>query len=63
MKWLFLIIGAIFEVCGAISLKYSQGFTRFVSSIITLVGMTASFHFYVISIKKYFIRNCLCNLD
>ena len=42
MHWLFLVIADGFEICWAVSLKYSQGFTKLVPSIITVVGMVAS---------------------
>lgn len=52
MQWLFLSIAGIFEVCWAISLKYSQGFTRLVPSIVTIVGMIASFYFLSLALKN-----------
>lgn len=52
MQWLFLSIAGIFEVFWAISLKYSQGFTRLVPSIITIVGMIASFYFLSLALKN-----------
>ncbi len=51
MHWLFLVIAGIFEMGWAVSLKYSQGFTKPVPSVITLVGMIASFYFLSLSLK------------
>ncbi len=43
MAWLVLLVAALFEVVWAIGLKYTQGFTRLVPSVITLVAMLISF--------------------
>lgn len=51
MEWIYLIIAGSFEVVWAISLKYSQGFTRLYPSIITIIGMAISFYFLSIAIK------------
>ncbi|NMR86144.1 hypothetical protein HKB06_10120, partial [Vibrio parahaemolyticus] len=45
MKWFYLVAAGIFEVWWAEGLKYSQGFTKIISSILTLIGMVASFYF------------------
>jgi len=52
MKWVYLVIAGIFEVGWAIGLKYSQGFTKTMPSILTLIGMVASFYFLSLSIKN-----------
>jgi quaternary ammonium compound-resistance protein SugE len=46
-----LIIAGIFEVVWAILLKYSNGFTRLIPSILTIVGMIVSFFFLSLSLK------------
>ncbi|HEX9025041.1 MAG TPA: quaternary ammonium compound efflux SMR transporter SugE [Clostridium sp.] len=51
MKWVYLVIAGIFEVGWAVGLKYSQGFTKTMPSILTLIGMIASFYFLSLSIK------------
>ncbi|BAH07228.1 quaternary ammonium compound efflux SMR transporter SugE [Clostridium kluyveri] len=52
MKWLLLIVAGIFEVCWAVGLKYSQGFTKLVPSILTILGMIASFYFLSLALKN-----------
>lgn len=42
MAWLTLILAGLFEVAWAIGLKYTDGFTRFVPSLLTLAAMVAS---------------------
>lgn len=43
MAWIVLLIAGLLEVVWAFSMKQSQGFTRLVPSLITLVAMAASF--------------------
>ena len=42
MAWVYLIVAGLFEITWAIGLKYAEGFTRLVPSVITLVGMILS---------------------
>ena len=42
MSWLVLFLAGICECGWAVGLKYTQGFTRLVPSIVTLTVMTAS---------------------
>ena len=42
MAWVYLIIAGLFEITWAIGLKYADGFTRLVPSVITVVGMILS---------------------
>jgi quaternary ammonium compound-resistance protein SugE len=42
MSWLFLFVAGLFEVAWAIGLKYTEGFTRLVPSILTVAAMTLS---------------------
>ncbi|MBS6508337.1 MAG: quaternary ammonium compound efflux SMR transporter SugE [Paraclostridium bifermentans] len=52
MKWLVLVIAGIFEVCWAVGLKYSEGFTKLVPSVLTVIGMIASFYFLSLALKE-----------
>ncbi|WP_163195498.1 quaternary ammonium compound efflux SMR transporter SugE [Clostridium thermarum] len=52
MKWFCLVAAGIFEVWWAVGLKYSQGFTKIIPSILTLIGMIASFYFLSLSLKS-----------
>ncbi|OPH49009.1 hypothetical protein BC351_37905 [Paenibacillus ferrarius] len=51
MAWLYLVIAGVFEVVWAISLKFSNGFTRLVPSSITIAGMAVSFYFLAVATK------------
>lgn len=53
MKWIVLIIAGFFEMGWAVGLKYSQGFTKPLPSIFTLVGMVASFYFLSLALKSF----------
>lgn len=52
MAWGNLFIAGIFEVIWAISLKYSQGFSRLLPSVITVAGMIVSFLFLSLAVKS-----------
>lgn len=42
LAWMYLIIAGLLEVCWAIGLKYTEGFTRLWPSVFTLVTLVAS---------------------
>jgi quaternary ammonium compound-resistance protein SugE len=42
LAWVYLIIAGLLEVCWAIGLKYTEGFTRLWPSVFTLVTLAAS---------------------
>ena len=52
MQWVSLVIAGFFEMGWAIGLKYSQGFTKLVPSVFTILGMIASFYFLSLSLKS-----------
>lgn len=43
MNWLALIVAGIFEIFWAIGLKYTEGFTKLIPSILTGGAMVVSF--------------------
>ncbi len=52
MNWIYLIIAGIFEIGWAIGLKYTEGWTRIVPSILTGAGMIMSFYFLSLALKS-----------
>ncbi len=52
MEWLYLLLAAVFEVSWAIAMKYSEGFSRLLPSLITAVGYLASALFLSLALKK-----------
>lgn len=52
MNWLFLLIAGILETGWAVGLKYSQGFSKPLPSVLTIVGMVASFYFLSLALKE-----------
>ena len=42
MAWLYLLIAGLLEVGWAIGLKYTEGFTRLVPTVLTVAAMTLS---------------------
>ena len=51
MNWLYLAIAGLLEIAWAIGLKYTEGWTKLVPSLITAVLMIASFYFLSLAIK------------
>lgn len=51
MAWIFLCVAGLLEIFWAISLKYTEGFNNLRWSIITVVGMIASFYFLAQALK------------
>ncbi|MCJ1885160.1 quaternary ammonium compound efflux SMR transporter SugE [Pseudomonas sp. LA21] len=42
MSWIILFVAGLFEVAWAVGLKYTEGFTRLVPSVLTALAMAAS---------------------
>ena len=42
MPWIYLFLAGVLEVCWAIGLKYTDGFTRPLTTILTVLSMVAS---------------------
>src|SRR5688572_3268029 len=42
MPWILLVIAGLFEVAWAISLKFTDGFTRFWPTMVTILGLVIS---------------------
>jgi quaternary ammonium compound-resistance protein SugE len=43
MAWFYLVIAGLLEIAWAIGLKYTEGFTRPLPSVVTVAAMIASF--------------------
>ncbi|MBQ1675146.1 MAG: multidrug efflux SMR transporter [Oscillospiraceae bacterium] len=52
MEWIALLLAGIFEVTWAVAMKYAEGFTRLIPSIITVAGYIASAVFLAMALKK-----------
>lgn len=51
MPWIYLAIAGLLEVAWAVGLKYTEGWTRLVPSLITAVLMIASFYFLSLAVR------------
>lgn len=45
MAWLYLVIAGLFEIQWAITMKYTEGFSRLWPSVLCIAGMAASVWF------------------
>ena len=52
MAWFLLFIAGLFEIGWAIGLKYTEGFTRLVPTVLTAASMTASVVLLGLSMKS-----------
>jgi quaternary ammonium compound-resistance protein SugE len=52
MAWLLLFAAGTVEIVFALSLKYSQGFTKLVPSIVTMVSGCGSFYLLTLALKS-----------
>jgi quaternary ammonium compound-resistance protein SugE len=52
MAWLLLLIAGLLEIGWAVGLKYTEGFTRLVPSVLTLISMTASVGMLALALKE-----------
>lgn len=51
MTWIYLILGGLFEVVWATTMKLSQGFSHMGYSLLTILGMIFSFGFLALAVK------------
>ncbi|WP_148571037.1 quaternary ammonium compound efflux SMR transporter SugE [Aliarcobacter cryaerophilus] len=51
MSWTILFLAGIFEIFWAVSLKYSDGFTKLFPTIFTIVTMIISFYLLSLALK------------
>ncbi|EPX56935.1 Quaternary ammonium compound-resistance protein SugE [Cystobacter fuscus DSM 2262] len=51
MAWVMLVIAGLFEVGWSIGLKYTEGFTRVVPTVLTLVALAASMVLLSLSVR------------
>lgn len=52
MSWIVLVLAGLFEIAWAVGLKYTQGFTRLVPSLLTGSAMVVSIVLLAIATKK-----------
>src|SRR5690606_26322526 len=52
MNWLVLIVAGLFEVVWATALKYTEGFTKPVPSLITVAAMVVSFYLLSLALRS-----------
>jgi quaternary ammonium compound-resistance protein SugE len=52
MDWLFLLVAGLCEIAWAIGLKYTEGFSRLLPTIVTVAAMVASIGFLGLALKS-----------
>ena len=51
-SWITLLLAGLCEVWWAVGMKYTHGFTRLVPSVVTIIGMIASFYFLAHAVHR-----------
>jgi len=51
MAWTYLLLAGLFEVAWAIGLKYTEGFSRLVPSVLTIAAMALSLAFLGLALR------------
>lgn len=51
MAWVILVLAGILEICWAVGLKYSEGFTRLWASVATVSAMAVSLAFLGVAVR------------
>jgi len=52
MAWIYLLIVGFTEIGWALGLKYTEGWTKIMPSVLTILGMILSFYFLSLSLKS-----------
>ena len=52
IEWIFLVVAGIFEMFWATMMKLSEGFSKWNYSLLTVIGMIASFYFLAKSLHS-----------
>lgn len=53
MKWIYLILAIVAEVIATSALKYSEGFTKLIPSVIVGLGYATAFYFLSLTLKEF----------
>ena len=51
MAWVWLTVAGLLEVVWAIGLKYTEGFTRLLPSVVTVAAMVASVYCLAVAVR------------
>ena len=63
MSWVILFLAGLFEVGWAVGLKYTDGFTRPLPTLLTVTAMIISLGLLGAGHEGAAPRHCLCDLD
>lgn len=51
-SWIFLLIAGLLEICWATGLKYTQGFTKLIPSVFTVITLALSMYMLARAVEK-----------
>lgn len=62
MAWFYLCVAGAFEIAWAVGLKYTDGFSRPLPSVGTVLALGASLYFLCIVTQKHSRRRHVCRV-
>lgn len=51
MDWVYLFVAAFFEICWAVGLKYTESFTKFWPSVLTITAIVLSMSLLALAVR------------
>ena len=63
MAWIYLFLAGLLEIGWAIGLKYTEGFTRILPTVLTVSSMILSLVLLGVALKALPVGHGLCGLD
>ena len=52
MAWIYLVLAGLLEIVWAVGLKYSEGFSKPLASVVTGIALVASFWLLALALKQ-----------
>ena len=52
MAWIYLLFAGLLEIVWAVSMKQSEGFTKLTPTVVTIIGMIASFWLLAVAMRS-----------
>lgn len=52
MKWIYLVVAIISEVFATSALNESNGFTKFIPAVLTVIGYSVTFYFFSLALRE-----------
>jgi quaternary ammonium compound-resistance protein SugE len=51
LSWFYLVVAGVLEIAWAVGLKYTEGFTKLIPSVLVIAAMSASIWFLALALR------------